>query len=82
MVAVEVDEPRDVPEGMSSYVIPEEEYVVFSFEKKYIGEFWNTIYTEENQLEYNIDLAKPRFEVFASQLDAAGMVERYIPTKN
>ncbi|KRE32520.1 hypothetical protein ASG81_23580 [Paenibacillus sp. Soil522] len=43
------------------YTIPEDEYVIFRFEKKNVGEFWSKVCTEENQAKYNIDLSKPRY---------------------
>lgn len=80
LVAVEVYETTDVPEGMTAYTIPEDEYVIFRFEEKYIGDFWNSICTEENQSKYNIDLSKPRYEVFTPSLQPTGITEWYIPT--
>lgn len=79
VVAVEVVEPGQVPEGMIRYTLPEGEYVVFSFEERYIGEFWEQVCTPERQADYGIDLSKPRFEVFAPELQAANRVEWYIP---
>ncbi|MFD0712980.1 hypothetical protein [Paenibacillus sp. GCM10027626] len=80
LAAVEVIETDDVPQGMMSYTIPEDEYVIFRFEKKFIGEFWINICTRENQAKYQIDLSKPRYEIFTPVLQSTGMVEWYIPT--
>ncbi|WP_338554241.1 effector binding domain-containing protein [Paenibacillus sp. KS-LC4] len=80
IVAVEVNDTSDVLEGMTAYTIPEDEYVIFKFEEKYIGDFWSSICTEENQSKYNIDLSKPRYEVFTHSLQLAGVTEWYIPT--
>ncbi|MNZ60871.1 Bacterial transcription activator, effector binding domain [compost metagenome] len=79
LVAVEVNETSDMLEGMTAYTIPEDEYVIFKFEEKYIGDFWSSICTEENQAKYNIDLSKPRYEVFTPSLQPTGVTEWYIP---
>lgn len=81
VVAVEVTEIGLVPEGMISYTIPKGEYVVFSFEAKFIGDFWEQVCSLENQDKYNIDLSKPRFEIFTSELQDNKKIEWYIPTK-
>jgi predicted transcriptional regulator YdeE len=81
LVAVEVTETRLVPEGMISYTIPKGEYLVFSFEAKFIGDFWEQVCSPENQDKYNIDLSKPRFEIFTSELQDNKKIEWYIPTK-
>jgi len=80
LVAVEASDVGDIPKGMTSYTIPEDEYVLFRFEKKHVGEFWSKICTEENQAKYKIDLSKPRFEIFTSNLQPIGILEWYIPT--
>lgn len=81
-VGVEVNETSDVPDGMTTYSIPEDEYVIFRFEEKYIGDFWNSICTKENQTKYHIDLSKPRYEIFKLDLQPTGVTEWYIPTKS
>jgi predicted transcriptional regulator YdeE len=81
VVAVEVTEIGLVPEGMISYTIPKGEYVVFSFEAKFIGDFWEQVCSLENQDKYNIDFSKPRFEIFTSELQNKKRIEWYIPTK-
>ncbi|MBP1904522.1 putative transcriptional regulator YdeE [Paenibacillus turicensis] len=81
VVAVEVTETSLVPEGMISYTIPKGEYVVFSFEAAFIGDFWEQVCSPENQDKYNIDLSKPRFEIFTSELQENKKIEWYIPTK-
>ncbi|QYR20976.1 GyrI-like domain-containing protein [Paenibacillus sp. sptzw28] len=81
LVAVEFNALGDVPEGMTSFTIPEGEYVIFNFEKKYVGEFWSKICTEENQARYSIDLSKPRYEIFTPDLQPTETLAWYIPTK-
>jgi predicted transcriptional regulator YdeE len=81
VVAVEVTEIELVPEGMISYTIPKGEYVVFSFEAKFIGDFWEQVCSQENQDKYNINLSKPRFEIFKAELQDNKKIEWYIPTK-
>jgi len=80
LTAVERIETDDVQEGMTSFTIPEDDYVIFRFEEKFIGAFWNNICTRENQAKYRIDLSKPRYEIFTPELHSSGMVEWYIPT--
>lgn len=80
VVAVEVEEISSVPESMTSYTIPSGEYVVFSFEERFIGDFWQHVCSSDNQAKYNIDLSKPRFEIFPSELQSEKMTEWYIPT--
>jgi predicted transcriptional regulator YdeE len=82
LVAVEVNDTSAVPEGMVAFTIPEDEYVIFRFEEKYIGDFWSSICTEENQSKYNIDLSKPRYEIFTANLQPRGVTEWYFPTKS
>lgn len=81
-VGVEVNELNVVPDGMIAYLIPEDEYVIFRFEERHIGDFWDSICTIDNQIRYNIDLSKPRYEIFTSNLQSAGFTEWYIPTKS
>ncbi|WP_409344315.1 effector binding domain-containing protein [Paenibacillus sp. MBLB4367] len=81
LVAVEVEPAGEVPEGMVAYTLPEDEYVLFHFAEAHIGEFWGSICSEENQVRYGIDLSKPRFEMFAPNLQPKGMVEWYLPVK-
>ncbi|CAG7646157.1 GyrI-like domain-containing protein [Paenibacillus allorhizosphaerae] len=81
-VALEVTGSDAVPHGMVSQDIPEERYAVFRFEEKFIGKFWGSICSNENQLKYNIDLSKPRFEIFLPDLQPEGITEWYIPLKN
>lgn len=82
LAAVEEIETGPVSEEMTSYTVPEDEYVIFKFERKHIGQFWNTICSEENQAKYQIDLSKPRFEIFTPELQSKGMVEWCIPTNH
>lgn len=82
LAAVEINETGEIPEGMTSFTIPEDEYVICRFEKKYIGEFWNAICTEENQAKYRIDLSKPRYEIFVPDHQPAEFIEWYIPTRS
>jgi predicted transcriptional regulator YdeE len=81
IVAVEVSAASEVPEGMIAFTIPEGDYVAFRLEKKHVGDFWSNICTSENQMKYNIDLSKPRFETFSPELQSAGVLEWYIPYK-
>jgi predicted transcriptional regulator YdeE len=81
VVAIEVTEIGVVPEGMISYTIPQGNYVVFSFEARFIGEFWEHVCSPENQARYNIDLSKPRFEIFTKELQAQKRIEWYIPVR-
>ncbi|TLS52479.1 GyrI-like domain-containing protein [Paenibacillus antri] len=79
-VAVEAADLHDVPPGMVMHRIPEDDYVVFRIEEKYLGDFWSSICSNENQLYYRIDLAKPRYERFTQELQPNGITEWYIPT--
>lgn len=81
IVAVEVAETSLVPEGMISYTIPKGEYVIFLFETAFIGDFWEQVCSPENQDKYNIDLSKPRFEIFTAEVQNKKTIEWYIPTK-
>lgn len=80
-VGIEATTVNDVPTDMLIVTIPEDHYAVFRFEKAWIGAFWETVCTKENQLKYRIDLDKPRFEMITPELQAAGAIEWYIPTK-
>lgn len=80
LVAVEVTQTVKVPEGMTAFTIPEGEYVAFKCKKEHVGHFWANVCTNENQEKYDIDLSKPRFEIFSSDLQSTGFVEWYIPT--
>jgi hypothetical protein len=79
LVAVEVDETNSIPDGMTAFLVPEDDYVIFRFEEKYISDFWESICTIENQRKYNIDLSKPRYEIFKPELQSIGFTEWYIP---
>lgn len=81
IVAVEVAETSLVPEGMISYTIPKGEYVIFSFETAFIGDFWEQVCSPVNQDKYNIDLSKPRFEIFTAELQDNKKIEWYISTE-
>lgn len=81
VVGVEVGTFDKVPQGMIAYTIPADDYVVFRFEKKHIGNFWNQICSDENQSNYNIDLTKPRYERFAPELQSSGTVEWHLPVR-
>ncbi len=80
VIAVEVKEIDSVPEGMISFTIPKGKYVAFSFESRFIGDFWGNVCSLENQEKYNIDLSKPRFEIFSSELQDKNRIEWYFPT--
>ncbi|WP_159880983.1 GyrI-like domain-containing protein [Paenibacillus puerhi] len=77
VVGVEVTEDSFIPEGMVSFIIPADDYVVLRFEERYIGEFWNAICKEENLIAYGIDLGKPRYEIFTDLLQPRGITEWY-----
>ncbi|RKN84256.1 AraC family transcriptional regulator [Paenibacillus ginsengarvi] len=79
--AVEAPDSGPIPNGMTAYTIPADDYVVFGFEKAHVGLFWSSICTEDNQKKYNIDLAKPRFEIGTPELETAGLIEWYIPIR-
>lgn len=79
--AVEAPDNGPIPEGMTAKTIPAGDYVAFGFEKAHVGLFWSSICTEDNQKKYNIDLAKPRFEIGTPELEAAGLIEWYIPVR-
>ncbi|TNJ62462.1 GyrI-like domain-containing protein [Paenibacillus hemerocallicola] len=81
VVGVEAGSFGKVPLGMIAYTIPADDYVVFRFEKKHIGDFWSNICSNENQASYNIDLTKPRFERFSPELQPSGMVEWHLPVR-
>lgn len=78
-VALEVTATGSIPQGMVSHQLPEETYAVFRFEEQHIDQFWDSICSSENQLKYNIDLSKPRFEIFLPDLQPKGITEWYIP---
>ncbi|UVI33189.1 GyrI-like domain-containing protein [Paenibacillus spongiae] len=79
LAAIEAVDSQTVPEGMTLFTIPEDNYVIFRFEEKFVGDFWNTVCTSENQAKYRIDLSKPRFERFTAMLQSIGITEWYIP---
>ncbi|MCQ6562494.1 effector binding domain-containing protein [Paenibacillus mendelii] len=80
LVAAQVTEFGDLPEGMAAYTLEPDEHVVFRFEEKHICEFWDYFCSEDNQAKYNLNIAKPRFEIFKESLQPAGMTEIYFPT--
>lgn len=82
LAAVKFGDLGDIAVGMTTYALPTDEYVMFQFNNQYVGKFWGDVCTDENQIKYNIDLSKPRFEVFRSDLQNKGTVEWYIPTKS
>jgi|GEM_PF-1378180 len=79
--AVELSQLGAASEGMTLFTVPGGEYVIFKFDKKDIGRFWCEVCTEENQANYNIDLSKPRYEVFIPEEQPVEHLEWYIPTK-
>jgi predicted transcriptional regulator YdeE len=80
LVAAPVTAIADVPEGMVGYIIQADEYVVFRFEEKHIRDFWSYFSSIDNQSLYNLNIEKPRFEIFNKELQPAGMTEIYFPT--
>lgn len=81
-VGVPVSNSFNLPEDMAMYTIPEGEYVRFRFRKEHIGDFWTNVCTDENQEKYNLEFAKPKFEISTSHLQSTGYIEWYIPTRN
>ena len=82
LAAVDINDLGPTPAGMTSLTLPEHEYAVFQFSSRHIGQFWSEVCTDENQRKYKIDLSIPRFELLTPDLQNAGMVEWYIPTRN
>jgi predicted transcriptional regulator YdeE len=82
IVAAPVSDITDVPEGMIGYTIEADEYVVFRFEEKFIGDFWDYFCNPANQNKYNLNIDKPRFEIFRSDLQPQGVTEIYFPTND
>lgn len=78
-VGLMVNELGEVPEGMVSLVIPDEEYIVFRFEVKHICSFWQFFCEEGNQKKYEVDVVKARYETFNDSLQPNGMTEIYFP---
>ncbi|GAA4838685.1 hypothetical protein GCM10023310_15590 [Paenibacillus vulneris] len=78
-VGLRVDQPEEIPEGMVSLHLPDEEYAVFRFEEKYICSFWQFFCTPAHQKKYGLDIAKARFETFNETLQPRGITEIYFP---
>lgn len=78
-VARMVSRVSDVPAGMVSLALPEEEYEVFRFEEKYICTFWQYFCDHEHQKNYGINTVKARFETFNDTLQPNGITEIYYP---
>lgn len=81
VVGVNAINDKDTPDGLIKYVIPQGEYVVFSFSQEHIGAFWETVCRPENLEKYKVTLARPRFEIFKPELQSVGIVEWYFPLK-
>ncbi|WHX50951.1 GyrI-like domain-containing protein [Paenibacillus woosongensis] len=79
-VGAEVTDSQNVPEGMNALTIPAEEYVAFKFKKEHVGDFWENVCTIDNQERYQIDLSKPRFEIFKPDQQNTELLEWFIPT--
>ncbi|MFD0713373.1 GyrI-like domain-containing protein [Paenibacillus sp. GCM10027626] len=78
-VGLMVNQLEEVPEGMVSLIVPDEEYVVFSFEEKYICSFWQFFCERHNRAKYELDAVKARFETFNDSLQPNGITEIYYP---
>jgi predicted transcriptional regulator YdeE len=80
-IGLMVNQPGEVPEGMVSLVLPDEEYVVFRFEEKHICSFWQYFCDQDNQKKYELDVVKARFETFNDSLQPNGITEIYYPKR-
>lgn len=80
-VGVFVSHIQEVPEGMVSLTLPEEEYEVFRFEEKHICSFWQFFCDQDHQKKYGLDAVKARYETFNDTLQPNGMTEIYYPKK-
>lgn len=78
-VGLLVNRVGEVPEGMVSMTLPEEEYEVFRFEEKHICSFWQFFCEQDNQKKYGVDAAKARFEIFNDGLQPNGVTEICFP---
>lgn len=78
-VGLMVTQVVEIPEGMVSLVLPEEDYVIFRFEEKHICSFWEYFCNQENQRKYGLDVIKARFETFNDSLQPLGFTEIYFP---
>ncbi|QYR24378.1 GyrI-like domain-containing protein [Paenibacillus sp. sptzw28] len=65
---------------MVGYTIQADEYAVFRFEEKHIADFWDYFCSIDNQALYNLNIEKPRFEIFNKELQPKGVTEIYFPT--
>jgi predicted transcriptional regulator YdeE len=70
---------REVPEGMVSLTLPEEEYEIFRFDEKHICSFWQYFCVQDNQKKYELDVVKARYETFNDSLQPHGITEIYFP---
>ncbi|MDF2651149.1 MAG: hypothetical protein K0Q73_6954 [Paenibacillus sp.] len=80
--AAAVTNTEFIPEGMVLITIPADEYNVFRFEEKYIGDFWNYFSNPDAQAEYILDCDKIRFEIFKEELQPKGVTEIYFPVNS
>ncbi|WP_082053511.1 GyrI-like domain-containing protein [Gordoniibacillus kamchatkensis] len=78
-VGLMVTQLGEIPDGMVSLNLPDEEYVVFRFEEKHICSFWQFFCDRENQKKYELDVVKARFETFNDSLQPNGITEIYFP---
>jgi predicted transcriptional regulator YdeE len=78
-VALMVSRIGDIPEGMVSLNLPEEEYEVFRFEEKHICSFWQYFCETDHRNKYGVNAAKARFETFNDTLQPNGVTEIYYP---
>lgn len=80
IVASAVPNVDIIPVGMVHVTIPADEYVVFRFEEKFIGDFWDHFSSPQSQAKYNLNCDKIRFEIFKEELQPKGITEIYFPT--
>lgn len=78
-VGLTVHHVSEIPEGMVSLTLPEQDYQVFRFEEKHICSFWKYFCDHENQAKFELDVVKARFEVFNDSLQPHGFTEIFFP---
>lgn len=79
----EVDSFEDIPEGMTTVVVPEGKYVVYTFvgALKDLGEFYDNIFSKWiPAAEYELDY-RPQLELYDDRFMNNGEFDIYIPIK-
>lgn len=79
VVGVRVSQVVELPEKMVHITIPADDYMIFRFEEKMIGDFWEYFSKTNNRAKYKLDCDKMRFEIFKEELQPKGMTEIYVP---